>query len=527
MNKTLRAGLILAVMFSVITLTVYAAVVFPAGTAFLSEAGGGEIVFAEDITVDNVTWVGDQVRFGNLWFDTYNWGNIGFSAPPTSIELNTTIINSTHILIDNIQSADTIYEVYLPFTPNPSVAGADAFNYVFPTLSFTMTANSSVVISWAAPPVPALVQTQMLAESYTEGNYSNSVQMVSKHPSLNASVSSIGQSFNSSGDHRITSAQFYVRKVGAPSGNATAVLYAHSGVFGTSSVPTGAALATSDPVDVSTFGAALGLITFNFTGVNQYLMDSEVLYCIAFINPGTGVMNATNRVEFGRNNTAGGHPGNEFIYQNNAWVAIAGSDAIFYVYAEALPPVNVALNDDTPYIRNVWQWMNFTIYDPNGWRNLATVTVQVNTTTDANNYTMRWTQSGNTFTEVSDPDSIITLNTTTSLRTLINATKIELSFNVTFTAGQSGLCDALVTTIDDEGKRDTDLYSNGFQFTFFNWDTAVYDLINSLFENFGIIGYVQQAIAAVTAVATHFTDSLSGLILLINLQFQIVWATVG
>ena len=60
----------------------------------------------------------------------------------------------------------------------------------------------------------------------------------------------VGQSFTGNG-LILNSAEFYLKKKGSPTGNAVVKIYAHSGTYGTSSVPTGSALATSDNFDVS------------------------------------------------------------------------------------------------------------------------------------------------------------------------------------------------------------------------------------------------------------------------------------
>lgn len=103
-------------------------------------------------------------------------------------------------------------------------------------------------------------------DSYSEANRDSEWSI------FGAASSAVSQSFTATGV-TLDSAKFYLRKsVGSPTGNATAILYAHSGTFGTNSVPTGSALATSDPFDVSTLTSSFQLATFNFTGVNRYAL---------------------------------------------------------------------------------------------------------------------------------------------------------------------------------------------------------------------------------------------------------------
>jgi len=133
-----------------------------------------------------------------------------------------------------------------------------------------------------------------------------------------------------------------MRKVGSPLGNAHAVLYAHTGTYGSSSVPTGSALATSDNLDVSTIGTGLSLIVFTFSGAEQYEMQADAKYCIVFENPASGTIDGNNRVDFGFDNT-GEHGGNYFRWRSGAWDVWGGGagDGCFYIYGDAVAIVEV------------------------------------------------------------------------------------------------------------------------------------------------------------------------------------------
>ena len=459
-KPTLAVILILA-----LTVPMVLGVFMPSGTVFISEVGGGSISFSQNVNFDMLTWANNRTMFYNISFNgNTEWSVIGFRAPIGATSLQITQLNQTNVVMET--GAGVVqYEVYLGAITPPTVTGADSSNFAAGVLYFNTTGAETVILDWT-PPQPSV--TRMIAEVYDEGNYTAQVRdLKTSALSVNASISSTGQSFKSNVTARITSTKFYLSKINFPTASITAELWTHNGTLGVTGNPL-VKLATSDPVNSSTLTGVKTLYSFNFTGAEQYLLESEVDYCIVLNVTKPGVIGFANYIRVATDLNASTHEGLNMFYGDSAWSVDVGEDAIFYIYVEGVAPVNTALNDDTPYIRDSWQWMNVTIEDNNGWRDLSTVTIQVNTTSDINNYTMRWTQSGNAFTEVSDPDSIITLNTTTSLRTIINSTKLELSFNVTFTAGQSGLCDARITTVDDEGLRDTDLYSNAFQFTFFN-----------------------------------------------------------
>jgi len=51
--------------------------------------------------------------------------------------------------------------------------------------------------------------------------------------------------------------------------------------------------------------------------------------------------------------------------------------------------------------------------------------------------------------------------------------------------------------------------------------------INSAFEFFGILDFMNQAITFVNSIGAHFVDSLINLAVLINLQFQVIWQVWG
>ena len=171
------------------------------------------------------------------------------------------------------------------------------------------------------------------ADSYSESNQNNYPWVSSDASFLHA----IGQSFTAVGG-TLDSAKFYLKKFGSPTGNTVAKLYAHSGTFGTNSVPTGAALATSDNFDVSALSGDFILVTFNFSGANRISLTNGTKYVIAVECTTCG--DATNLIAVGIDDTSPVHAGNYSQYLTE-WVAQSGSDVIFYVY-EVTPNVTIA-----------------------------------------------------------------------------------------------------------------------------------------------------------------------------------------
>jgi hypothetical protein len=148
----------------------------------------------------------------------------------------------------------------------------------------------------------------------------------------------VGQSFTNLADiYNISSCKFYLQKIGSPTGNIYAKLYAHDGTYGTSSVGTGNPLATSVAYDVSTISTSYSLIEFTFN--TSYAMQSSTYYVIVIDMNGVG--DGDNYVMVGRDTVTKLAPGNCCVY-SGSWL-VASYDLIFYIYGNALVvgPANI------------------------------------------------------------------------------------------------------------------------------------------------------------------------------------------
>ena len=380
-------------------------------------------------------------------------------------------------------------------------------------------------LGWDAPPEEN-PKVHILMDSYTEA-FTTSRDIKTAHPSPNATISAVGQSFNSSMDARITSVQFYLSELGNPTGTLTAVLYAHSESFGINGTPTGAALATSDPIIGTTLPdfATYGYVAFNFSGANMYPLVSEQNYFIV-IEGTSGPLNGADYVRVGTSNTVPVHDGNQAYYANNGW-SPSGNDVMFYLYVEGLAPENLDAETDGFITQNKEEWLNVTVRDYNGWTNLDNVTVKVDTNGDVNTFSLQWVQATDVFSETIDADNICLLNASRSTSVTLNASTIKLAFYLNMTGGEQGVGNITVTSYDDEGFSDVDEYVGVFGFTAFDISAALWALINSVFASFGVIDWVGQTTTFIAAVVTHFADSLIGLATMINLQFQVIWGVFG
>ena len=165
-----------------------------------------------------------------------------------------------------------------------------------------------------------------LLDSYSESNVDTNEKMSSYYTEY------FGQSFTSSAGSSdiLDSCKFYIKKEDLPTGNAYATIYAHSGTFGTDSIPTGSILATSDALDVSTLTTSYQLITFNFTGVNRILLTANTHYIVVISYTGGDRFKI---VRVGADTSSPSAAGNAcYNISGGAWAAVSGEDLAFYVY---------------------------------------------------------------------------------------------------------------------------------------------------------------------------------------------------
>lgn len=155
-----------------------------------------------------------------------------------------------------------------------------------------------------------------------------------------------GQSFTGDGGI-LNSAKFYLKKAGSPTGSAYAKIYAHSGTFGTSSVPTGSPLATSGAFDISTLTTSFQLITFTFTGANKITLTNGTKYIVTLEFSGY-TPSYPNYVWTGIDTSSPTHGGN-LCYKDSggSWNAVSAYDTCFYVYKDDATTTTSATTSST------------------------------------------------------------------------------------------------------------------------------------------------------------------------------------
>jgi hypothetical protein len=153
----------------------------------------------------------------------------------------------------------------------------------------------------------------------------------------NGSDTYCGQSFTNTGTITIDGAKFYLRKIGSPTGNIYVKIYAHTGTYGVSSKPTGAALATSDPVDISTLTTSNQLISFTFSGSNRITLNPSTYYVIQ-VNYSGG--NSSNYLMVASDGSSPTHSGNASTSTDGStWTSYNSYDTCFYIYSGTLSKV--------------------------------------------------------------------------------------------------------------------------------------------------------------------------------------------
>ena len=158
---------------------------------------------------------------------------------------------------------------------------------------------------------------EIIDQNYTEGTNTFPMQ---------TGWASKAQSFTADKDINLKQAQFRLYSTAGATGNVYARLYAHSGTYGTDSIPTGAVLAQSDVIDAATIGASAAWETFTFS--TPYALTKDAHHCIAVYYDGSDTVTAY------ADNGLGAHDGNYAQIVTGTWSATATRDLCFVVSGE-------------------------------------------------------------------------------------------------------------------------------------------------------------------------------------------------
>lgn len=161
-------------------------------------------------------------------------------------------------------------------------------------------------------------------------------------------------------------------------------------------------------------------------------------------------------------------------------------------------------------------WVNVTLRHSEGWANLSVANFQINTTGDAETFTLRWNRSGYTLTEINDPSAICTLN---AWDNITSGNNVQVRMNITIaSSATAGYCDKYVNATGDGGLSFSDTTNNAFllrtfpavNFSARNWTTA---------RSVGLtVGFNQSVTNVTIYYGTEDHGSLSNVITWTGLQ---------
>lgn len=209
----------------------------------------------------------------------------------------------------------------------------------------------------------------------------------------------------------------------------------------------------------------------------------------------------------------------------NSWTSSGGNPGYRYScylsYDQEPEPGIANVTATTSFSAGAYGWVNVTITDYDGVENFDTLTWIANNSL-SQNFTLKWTQATDTFSEESDPDSICTMSGSTRVNLSNYTDKIAFRFELTDPVNVSSF-DVNVTLVDDDANEVYEVYPSLFAYAGIEWD-PIADIIDSAFSLFGILNYMDQIFDLVSGISEHFADSILGIITLVNLQFQVIWA---
>jgi hypothetical protein len=196
-------------------------------------------------------------------------------------------------------------------------------------LTFTEIVNTTATLLKHPSRTLAEINQSSVLDSYSESNKSASFSSYS-----GSSTAYLGQSFTTPNDgnsYLLSSAKFDLTKTSSPTGGIYAAVYAHTGTFGTTGKPTGAPLAVSDPIDVSTLPTSFGTnTTFTFSESARISLSPNTHYVVVVYYLGGGVSNHVNVGVDSTSPTAAGTL--VFSGDGTTWVTDNPYDVCFYVY---------------------------------------------------------------------------------------------------------------------------------------------------------------------------------------------------
>lgn len=135
----------------------------------------------------------------------------------------------------------------------------------------------------------------------------------------------MGQSFQVQNSCTLDSLIIDMKTNGSPSGSFQFEIYAITGTYGSTSVPTGSVLATSNTITVGSLTSSYATYTVNFSGANRIAVTAGQQYALVCNYSATSFPNSI----YLKNKTPSFHGGNQSYKSAGVWAALATYDVVF------------------------------------------------------------------------------------------------------------------------------------------------------------------------------------------------------
>lgn len=206
--------------------------------------------------------------------------------------------------------------------------------------------NSNTTGTYRLPIGYCAIKNSIIPNTPTNGSNSTTNATYSMYT---GSILRVAQAFPGNAE-KLSSVSFRIARVLAPTGTLVAKLFAITGTYGSSAIPTGTELATSKTIDVSTLGTTAEdiIFMFDYQSGTDYTIASGTDYAVTLEFTSTS-SSATNYIAVSYNNTSV-VSGNSSLYTvANGWsvttpVATATHDLVFAVKTNA----NLLLTNSSP-----------------------------------------------------------------------------------------------------------------------------------------------------------------------------------
>jgi len=292
--------------------------------------------YDNDSTYTSGTWsVADnmQIYTLELYSGTLQCNNVSIDILYRLGCIGGTVDEGTSTITINTGS---VLDAYDDLTLYDLVFDGNTSLWLYNTTPLTLTVNDITLNPGSSCSFDSKSTVVVNGQFYANGNIGNEITLGSSSlrgpyyfasndsttAMYNGGITAISQSFVGNGERLDFVYKESRANVGSPTGNITCKIYAHSGTYGTSSVPTGTALATSTTVDVTTIVGDTSQKYYYFNDENSIMLENSTNYTVVWEYSGG---DASNYIQFSGDTTSPTHDGNYAAY-NGSWTASSGTD---------------------------------------------------------------------------------------------------------------------------------------------------------------------------------------------------------